>query len=740
MYRRVTFEDLGSFLRVRFLPLNDSCDIPLYDGSLRRKPIDVSVDIIAYVESKYRIRYGEIECHGKENIEFHVAKLKIETMKSPNWMSIPPPFSHASCPVSRELYTPPIEILLWCRAYDEYVFKVIRAEFARGCGFNRDFLVQHIWKIPANERHGHIGGLPWDRYKAGVPKLSVLAASAASIYNRMFTGDSLGPYIVSSTSKMYPDKIVRLVEKYATDTRVFSPSIALANEIGIGIDLMLDYMDVKKHKETLVWTFHPDDVKKIGYAAKSSAGLRPNNDRIITDEFGIDYKITGLGQKQDQIELCRIKLLDMIERFLEHGERIEIDEVYSHFAFKQEIFNGASKLTPEARNEFYLKCREFFIPHLMQYLIAALVQKDRQMFERGKMIQIGRRWNYGGAQQFADQMRYDDPDMIYFDGDFKSLDTSIKKFFLETYSVFAAYYYKKGCGHYDLFLELLRVATNNLSVKNLHIAFGVWITILGVMPSGDYSTSSGNSWIVGLTFFSFLAHVITTNPYRADEILGALRDGRIQFPVYGDDHVMGVPKFLEDLINEYDYAAYVKKHFGMTIQKIRRVPFLSEPTPWGGVKGGGNLLILKRNFIKNWFSNGRTKIVAYRSIDDVLHKIIWGNTKKIKLADYIISCIGNAYDNAGTNKFTHFVLQDLFRKCCSAAKIFTNADLKRHYLQNLDGENAAEWTKLMRKACISRDEFYEGFPTLEKLHARHVYDAAYVDFSHEVKSYASRYT
>jgi hypothetical protein len=490
----------------------------------------------------------------------------------------------------------------------------------------------------------------------------------------MFTGDKLGKYTTSSCENLYPVKLVKLVEKYNTDTRyVPNMSPVLSKCISRGLLRLYDFMGVKKHFGKIMWTITERDVYMFTTPTQSSAGIRAGGEKPYTDQDGIKVKMTVNGTKGDQEKTMKIAFWKHIEEIRDTG-KTKFTEKASCICQKFEIFNCYS-LDPLERQKMYEKCRDFFILQQMMYYIAQSVQKDRQLIERGKCIKIGMKFFFGGAQKFAEQMKYDDPTMKFFDGDFKALDTTINRVLLELYSSQAAVYVSKQSPHYAIFMYLLQVATENLSVKAVHIFARIWKIIFGTMPSGAYETSHGNSWIVALLWFSYTIYVEIMTPHKSALIEEVYQSGRMQFPVYGDDHVSAIGSEISDIINEEGFAKFVNIFFKMEIRNIRsNIPFLSVPDEHGGLKVRG-VVFLKRYFIARTaeFPEWMPKVLPYKHIDDFLVKLAWGNNPRLTLADYAIASIGLAYDSMGTNHRIHELCLHMFQFCVSAGK-FSSMD------------------------------------------------------------------
>jgi len=358
------------------------------------------------------------------------------------------------------------------------------------------------------------------------------------------------------------------------------------------------------------------------------------------------------------------------------------------------------------------------------------------------MIKVGMRWLHGGAQYFADQMKYDDPTMRFGDGDFTSLDTSIHRVLLELYESQALVYYDEDDSpDFKLFIFLLQKTTGQLSVKIVHIFARIWKIIIGVMPSGAFQTSHGNSWIVGLLFFSYYEMVIAKFPYRAVQLEQAFEAERVEFPDYGDDHIIATGVEIHDIVNENGYASFVHEFFGMEITKIRNdVPFLSVPDGHGGVLIDG-AVFLKRRFTLSdeTYPPGTTKVVPYKMLSDTLVKFAYGNSPRETLIDYCISSIGLAYDNMGVNPIIHEMCENLFLYCTHLGKFFSLDTLREEFFK-FDRCGKKDITRLLRKVGITKDQLFNGFPTRKTLLGMHKYDKDYVNFSPPVRVYSATET
>lgn len=716
--KRLAFEVQGNIERTRAIPFGLVYEQPRMRDGVPIDRVEMAINAFSYFESVMQLD-GACVKSIKRDEHIIAAEMRLELCTASNWISIPPPFPFSRYHGEGDLPDIVDGIPQFFKVWDFNRFNKLL-----GGTMEYSYLVEHVFKHSTDKK---VIGLPW--VPTSVLTLKDLTLQKLSVYNRLFAGDSMGPFTVNSCHDIYPGKINHLVAKYDKPTRVMSNLGQTHRYLFDGLRKMYTYMDMTKNFGRLVWDFRKEDVIASAAPSGSSFGLRAGPSKPFVDpSTGIKTTITCNGTKYDQEKFAKGRVLELIQKYLETG-KVELIEKACCICLKFEIFNSNS-IDKEKRKAFYLKCREFFIMNFVQYIIASLVMKDRQMFERGRMIKVGMRWWHGGAQYFADQMGYKNPDMIYFDGDYEALDTTFKKHLLELYESQAFVYYDEELSDMNLFEMLLKLATENIAVKMVHIFARIWKLIIGIMPSGAYETSHGNSWLVGLLFWAYIEMVKSKRPQRAAQIDKLFREGKIEFPVYGDDHVIGVHKSVADIINEEGYASFVKEFFGMKIHKIRNnIPFLSVPDEHGGLKVDG-VIFLKRRLIKrpDDYPTDLPDVLPYKNLDDVLVKLAWGNNPRWTLADYAISAIGLAYDGMGTNPVLHEICLQMFVFCVRQGGFASMEDLRRAFM-DFRADKTKDITRVLRKIGIPLEKVLEGFPSRDYLLSLHKYDKHYVNFS-----------
>jgi len=371
------------------------------------------------------------------------------------------------------------------------------------------------------------------------------------------------------------------------------------------------------------------------------------------------------------------------------------------------------------------KAREFFIPHLLSVLLSMIVQRRRQKIERGKMIKIGLKWWYGGAERYANQLKYRSKNVAWGEADVIGFDTNVKIFLLLLYVVQAAIYYKKT-KDFDIFKVFLKMTATHLGFKLVHMFLDVWRSMVGSMPSGAYETSHGDSWIMGFMFFLYIATVAHKYPEKRRTMMDCIESGDLGITVYGDDHNIIIPDILTDIINMKDFHDYLLETFDAETRDVKQTKqFLSHLDRYGEIPDKG-IVFLQRYFVHKDEIGGNyenlANILPLRPFEKTYRKFAFGKGGYRANVDLLLSSIGMAYDN-GLNpvayKFCEFMFEE-FRSICPPLEEI----LKDPYFSLQD----TSITRLVKKLGIPLEQLAKGFPTREMVLSMHVYNETFSDF------------
>jgi len=385
------------------------------------------------------------------------------------------------------------------------------------------------------------------------------------------------------------------------------------------------------------------------------------------------------------------------------------------------------------------KLRPFYILSVFQYLMAAMCLMFRQLVERGRVIKIGINFWFGGATALAMSVGFDDPNVIFEDGDFKHLDSTIHMILLMLYVTQASVYFNWN-GMTDTNAKLLRcffrVCAERLSIKVTHMFSTIWRVIYGGMPSGAFETSHGDSWIVAFLYFLYVRQVMERYPERVSQLRELYRLFRCGIIVYGDDHVLFTHRDVHDIINETGFARFVAVFWGMKIRDIHRAKFLTVPHNYSGEISVPGIVFLKRYFVsrESVFTPSEIRdhkispVLPYRPIGALIVKLAYGKADTKSVVEYIVSSIGMAYDTQGTNRVAYDFCKHVYKHLSRA--VYGNIhQILQEFMNRIMREGKDAYiTRLMRTAHISENDIVKGFPKWSDLISRHKYSKDAVRF------------
>jgi len=331
------------------------------------------------------------------------------------------------------------------------------------------------------------------------------------------------------------------------------------------------------------------------------------------------------------------------------------------------------------------------------------------------------KWWFGGGLRLFNDLRGFDEEMSYDDGDFKSLDKTVKAILMDLYL-------KGGTIYLDwaamskkdqvMYKTALRTLCNCLVVKVVRIGNNIWVTMTGVMPSGIFSTSDGDSYIVLLLICFYIEWKRENNQGDLQEIDVALAARKVLSVVYGDDHVLGVSNMMRRFFSEQGFADYVKEYWEMDIRQVRMcLPALTEIESDFVVKPG--LILLQRYLIKRPKHMPVTAAVVVPWKEAVRHfvRIPWDKEGRFHFSRVLCSIIGHAWDTLGTNLTAYYELCFLWNEVVCALGL-TQDSIDELLRTEMKSEKVrTEWVK---KLGMSMKDMMK-FPTLEQLVSRHEY-------------------
>jgi hypothetical protein len=703
---------------------------------------DMYLEAFALISSKWiMIGQAELQPHTGDPLYLE-SIIRIDIGVPSNQRSGFSLFPCIRIPGERQLPVPPHEVVSAYRTWDVYYWRHF---------YSVTFYVHEwasIWKEVRLSGQTIYGGLPWEenRFLGGtdghanaVPSLKVLCLRMRSWTNLAFAGDKDGPYTVHSMSNLYPIKLPRMLERFDKPTRYTTQNMRSITHLWPGaLDMLYHAMGTRSAFGTQVWDYEEaKEAAVLGITKLTASGLRSGP--RLTAELPGGLKVVGsaTGKKVDQLPYA-VKELDKTRDLLFKDKTYTPPDAAAQISLKDEAWNKMGMAYQEAK-DLAMKLRPFYIIGVFQYLMAAMCLKFRQIVERGRVIKIGINFWFGGATAFAMSVAFDDPNIIFEDGDFKHLDSTLHMILLMLYVTQASVYFNwKAMTETNRLLlkAFFRICGERLSIKVTHFFSTIWRVVYGGMPSGAYETSHGDSWIVAFLYFLYVKQVMERYPERVTQIRELYRLFRCGIVVYGDDHVLFTHRDVHDIINESGFARFVSEFWGMKIRDIHRAKFLTVPNRFSGEIDEPGIVFLKRYFVdrssvftaKEIKVHSISPVVPYRPLGALIMKLAYGKADEKSLVEYIVSSIGMAYDTQGTNKvayeFCKHIYLDLSRHVDGRIQ-----DVLKEFMAKMAAEGKDAYvTRLMRTAAISENDIVRGFPTWEELISRHKYSRDAVKF------------
>lgn len=617
----------------------------------------------------------------------------LHNFEGPNWLKVNPPFRRGA----REQALDKPDLGTW---YGDILKDVDMARFPT---VDRSYFQKFVWLDSS--------------LRTGVPPLYALVMRRLSLFNYT-QSDSEGPLAVASTTNLRPYKLPLLVRKYAQPVHKGLLDPALRRGIVNGIQVLNSVMGVNKFYGRVWYKYDVEDLLKTPFPGGSSSGLRKGRSEHVVEE-GLRVRRVVNGLKRVQAPYA-FSVADQYINAWKSGLEPEYPERCCKCAFKYEVYD-AMWTFGEDRKKKYLKCREFFITHFVDFIISVQCQGFRVLLERGNTICIGLKWWYGGAHTFVTELGYGRKGVKYFGGDIRGQDYTTRHFLLQFFMISALVYFDRRSPDYKWFKKMVYQNADYIVAKLVNFFGDMWRFIIGTMPSGHFVTSHGNSWIFAVLWWAYVFGVHERNP-RA-KILVRVTDGWeigkkyfIRFKVYGDNHNVALCEESRLYLDYNDFVAYMAD-IGITIHDIQYdVPLISQIDSMGNLRVIG-LVFLKRYFIET-IMDGKKYVIPYKRFMDTALKIVYGNSMRKNEYDVLLALNGLAWDTMGTNVYTYKVLLQIYEAVSMRVRVLNLAPLEV-YLRTYD-PSGTELEKRAKKIGIPVQDFFR-FPSRKELAMRHVF-------------------
>lgn len=559
----------------------------------------------------------------------------------------------------------------------------------------------------------------------GVKSLRRLCLEKLSLYHVMFSLYGGYPAVVNTQSNLTHEKIIKLFAEFGDDANGREGFTRVRNLMPKAMSMLEDFLDCSRHYDKVPFRYNASELIDYVTRATSAAGIRPGRSRVVGALGDMRIREIVDGKKADQFmyyalsfdefihdlideQLCKIKDFDHTEKF----------KTYCVMRLKDE-FRYVWPPSAEECQKLATKCREFFIPNLLQQFLSKMLMTPRQLLERGDVIRIGQKWNFGEAQRFAEYMHAGSTRMCWHTGDINKLDKHIRDWMLTLYIQFGRPYFS-----YDddltknLMDALFLLLSERINVKIVNHIGSVWTVIKGMMYSGGYETSHGDSWCMLLGFCLYLSHVIASGHKLSSKVDQCLKAGLIRIAIYGDDHVWCAPRALVEVLNEREYGKFIFEFCGLEVRDAMTLfNFYSTTSLNGEIKEPG-VVFLKRYFVLSKIVDDPNYPLVYpfKPTHDTMIKLFC-NKANLEIT-YPLQAIGQAYDTLGTNPVSYEMCKRFYLYYCRILKM-EPSEIVREAINNSD---VTTIRRLLTRSGITLEDLEKGFPSRSLLLGLHKID------------------
>jgi hypothetical protein len=447
----------------------------------------------------------------------------------------------------------------------------------------------------------------------------------------------------------------------------------------------------------------------------SANGLYPYQVKPTITKDGVRYTVSPRGQKCENI-------MQVMKALFRHADDREPFEVCWSMSPKSAMeISHLDQATEEEYHAWLAKHRLFIIPSAHLILAERLIVYFSKLIEQNTEIKIGFKWPHGGAD-FLFKGYNLDSNTRFHDGDFSKLDQTIHQVLMRLFYSTRFQYNSATGPDASVMNWLIDQLVSHVTVRLTHLMEGLWARVTGEMPSGAWATSHGDSWRVLFLWYLFVSCTLAgmEDEEMLVEIERLFDERKIGIIVYGDDHVVILVAYVEEILGEPAFAQWVGTVWNMKIRDIRvGLSLLSEVRNGELVKGKEGVVFLKHYLIKCTLSipNPPT-MIPFRPKSQVAPRVVWGSVGDDRNAyDCLLTCLGLAYGLMGTNPDLHMWLSHFYSSLASSVKL----DDKNAWAAAYDRFNFSKF----RLYGLTKDVLKRGFPDLRKVQANNSVDFGY---------------
>lgn len=606
--------------------------------------------------------------------------------------------------------------------YQQWDLKIMSKFYPRA---DRAWMTRNVWQTVKFDAT-YYQGISWEPPKKVLP-LVVLAARACSHFNATLGGGKYGPNAMFSLTDMFPKKYLKDTLKMDKPTHRASPQmVSMSHILAPATKLLYAMTGWDKMIGKKKFVYEPQHtIPNIYVPMGTSAGFCPGprvERWVIPDKWKIVYH--KVGKKMEQAAYARTQIADVIKQAYEGP--VTIPETYMKISEKAEVHFGN---TDAEKAKFSEKVRQFWISSTTSYIASAFVNGYRSKLERGVNICIGMNWNHGGAQHLLEYHKWRDLNRCVEVGDFKGYDKGIKAYLENIFTGTASVYYSREGPDIKMFLRMVDAVAADLAVKRVQVIADVWMMVIGVMASGRYETSHGDSYINMFMYCMFIVHTAYKHVAIGPKLLEEVRTGQIAYSVYGDDNVHSYHQKWYKYINIWERKKFFMTYFSVVMRDCKvfrsrgQVPaFITSVDP-----KTSRMTFEGPSFLQHYFvlrseihpQDARiSDVLPFRTTLKTVRKFAFGDGSPRIPIDYVMAAIGHAYDTKGNNNMSYdfclYAYRYWFKRMgCSWSEV-RSLILSHKATKGLQ--------KLYHKCNINEEVLAQGFPTLSKLRSLHIYD------------------
>lgn len=481
------------------------------------------------------------------------------------------------------------------------------------------------------------------------------------------------------------------------------------------------FLDVKKYFKKFGWVYSTDLLQEFLISSKknTSAGVWRTPIKTMYRNRKL-YQVGANQHTKGEVSQTVAEIIDQFALNILRGQEAELPMGTTQTALKHETFSVGEMSDAEIL-KMWEKVRIYHISSVLDYYLGVMVGDLRHHIERGKVIKVGMNFQHGGAQDFAEYHNYKIRGQIWSTGDISGLDMSLKSALLALYHAFSTQYYDfatMSIAMKNLFKKMRCHVSTNLSQKICQMFSTIWVWLDGIMPSGAFDTSHGDSWCMVFIFVAFLVWVMEKYANMVEDIMTAIHKRLITLSVYGDDDNQGIPGELNGLIGRMKFNEFLDQ-WGMVGRDVKIFDnFLTRIDKNNEIEKEGPSF-LKVHFVHKDNLNlsvGALEVYPWRKTQMVCSKIAYGKGEMRCDATILMSAIGLVNVSYGTNLVSYNFLSLIFNTVKKNVKDTWFEDFVS--MCKCQGK-MKEYNSIMKTYNLNRDLDWTVFPSRVHLLSQH---------------------